>query len=157
MSGPAVLRVAPAALARLLDHAGRSYPAEAVGLLVADRAAPGGDPSPLGLPELPRISEVAPLVNAARHPRTGSVVERSHLIDRIEALAERGLKPVGAYHSHPDREARPSEADVRAIRSSTVEVIVAVSPLGAGRPRAWWFEPGRPPVELSLWPDRSSP
>lgn len=138
------LVVTTSVLTHIRDDAGRRYPAEAVGLLAAprDRADHG--------PGTVTISRAEALPNRAHRPRTGVYVDPAELARCVADLTAAGFVPVGAYHSHPDAGARPSDVDRRAVRVPGVEIIVAVGPLGAGTVKGWWLRPGRAPVEMPL-------
>jgi proteasome lid subunit RPN8/RPN11 len=94
------MRLAPALMAAVREHAEQGYPDETCGIFVG---RPGKAPEALEF-----------------HPVPNVVAERAHdryLIDpltqlRIEKAAlSRGLEIVGFYHSHPDHPARPSQFD----------------------------------------------
>jgi proteasome lid subunit RPN8/RPN11 len=139
-TGTTVLTIAAAALADLVADAERRYPHEAVGLLATVTGEPGDAP----------VTFVAPLPNHARRPAGGTFVPAVDYRRQVAALAAAGYAPAAVYHSHPDDTAAPSAADLRAVTTPGVEVIVAVSRLGAGTARAWWLSPGAPAIELGI-------
>lgn len=117
------------ALARIRDHATDDYPREACGLLVG-RFEPGGF----------RVTGIHPAANIARGLDVYEVDPADFL--RAQAAADgRGEEVVGAYHSHPDRPARPSRLDCQRSWPAYVYVIVAVGRGRTGEVTAW-MSPG---------------
>lgn len=111
--------------AALRRHAVACYPEECVEALVATREGR----------VFPR-----PLSNAADQPRTGfSLSARDYLAMEDEAQ-RKGLTVLGFYHSHPDAPAVPSARDASAAWPQWWTVIVPVTKVGAGQPRAWRFD-----------------
>jgi len=111
---------------RLADWAGARYPREACGLL-------------LGRVDGTRtvVVEALEAGNLAAEARARFELDPGdHLAAerRAEAL---GLAVVGAWHSHPDQPARPSEADRAAAVAGWCQVIVGVTAAGAGALGAW--------------------
>ncbi|MEW5742384.1 MAG: M67 family metallopeptidase [Myxococcota bacterium] len=111
--------------AALRRHAVSCYPEECVGALLSSK---GG------------VIFAKPLANASDAPRTGfSLSARDYLATEREA-AKRGLTVLGFYHSHPDAEATPSMRDAETGWAQWWTVIVPVSRVGAGQPRAFRFD-----------------
>jgi proteasome lid subunit RPN8/RPN11 len=111
--------------ADLRRHAVSCYPEECVGVLYASKCG---------------AVFAQPLRNASPEPRRGfSVSARDYLAVERDAEAK-GLTVLGFYHSHPDAEARPSLHDAEYGWAHWWTVIVPVSPVGAGQPRAYRFD-----------------
>lgn len=119
--------VLPGALRRALaERARASYPREACGLLLgrADAAAT-------------TVVELHAGVNLARDAHARFELDPGDHLAAERRAAALGLAVVGAWHSHPDRAARPSEEDRAAALAGWCQVIVAVTAAGAGELRAW--------------------
>jgi proteasome lid subunit RPN8/RPN11 len=127
------VRIGSEVVEQLRLHAVDSYPREAVGLL-------GGRSG--------EIVAVIPLTNRAHG--TGTTLVSARDLRTAEAeLAARGLSRVGAFHSHANTPARPSQLDLRAMRPGQIELIVLVNMDGAGAIRAWSIDDDGYSVELT--------
>lgn len=111
------------------------YPEEACGILLGRRSACCDD-----------VVRVVPCTNVDPEPRRRYSIAPEELL-RTQALTrEEGLEILGFYHSHPDRSAEPSPADLReahwtgcvylicAVEKGTLAAIFAVRLLG---PEQW--------------------
>ena len=85
-----------AALDALLAHARREAPNECCGLLIGCEG---------------RIDEAVPARNVDEHPARYRIDPADHFAT-IRRVRREGRAIVGAYHSHPNTSAVPSEADV---------------------------------------------
>jgi proteasome lid subunit RPN8/RPN11 len=97
-----VLVLEQAALARLKELAEGAYPKECCGALLGRRQ---GDRR--------LAAQVLPLENAAREAHRAFAVSDHDLLRAEDIAWLRGLEIVGFFHSHPDGESHPSQADSR--------------------------------------------
>jgi proteasome lid subunit RPN8/RPN11 len=117
-------------LARLLAR--RSYPDEACGLMVGRRrrgvaVVTGLEPAPNRAAEPREAFEIAPelaLAASRRRERTGEEL-------------------VGFFHSHPDRDARPSQVDLEKLWVGVSHLILSVRAGTVGTVCSWRIEDGR--------------
>jgi proteasome lid subunit RPN8/RPN11 len=130
-----MLRVSPATLKTIADHAAEGYPEEVCGLLVGQLEGSG---SVRAVAEAHRVANT----RADRRSDRFELDPKSHL--RIQKAARQaGLRIVGVYHSHPDAEAIPSETDLARARDIWGEgpswsyLIVSAGPQGAYAKRSW--------------------
>ena len=130
MSG--VLRLPASVVADLRRWAGQAYPAEGCGLLVGRRDERSR--------EVVRAT-LAPNLRAAQG-RDRYEVDPAHHLAVWKAAEREGLEVVGAWHSHPDQGARPSDTDRREAWEGLAYVIVAVDARGALELRAWGLVDG---------------
>ncbi|HEX6885592.1 MAG TPA: M67 family metallopeptidase [Planctomycetota bacterium] len=136
----------PADLRRVLAAwASRRYPREACGLLLGH---PGG-----ACTTVVEVLEARNLAAEDGHERF-ELDPADHMAaeQRAETL---GLAVVGAWHSHPDQPAHPSERDRAAALPGWCMVIVATDAAGGGELRAWRVD-GSTRCELLL-EDRRTP
>jgi proteasome lid subunit RPN8/RPN11 len=131
--------------AALRSWGSAAYPREGCGLLIGKRGA-GGE----------RVDRAtwARNVHASERPDRYEIDPAHHLAAWQAAEAE-GLDVVGAWHSHPDQAAVPSETDLAEAQEGLSYVIVAVTHQGAGELRAWCLDAstaGRRFVERALRP-----
>ncbi len=107
----AAIRIEPAALAVMIDHAKREAPNECCGLLVAEAGA---------------VVEAVPTRNESASPTRYRVDSREHFA-LIRSLRGSQRTIAGAYHSHPASAAVPSPTDVaEAWDSELLYVIVSL-------------------------------
>ena len=132
MTRAPVLRIPPAARARLEELARRGHPLEACGLLLG-RAAAGA--------ACAEVVEVAALANLARARARYELDPAEQLACELRARAA-GLEVLGVWHTHPDHPARPSERDLRGAWEGWSYVIVSVGPEGVRELRSWRLRDG---------------
>lgn len=129
------IRIEPAALAAMIDHARRDAPDECCGLLVAEGGA---------------IVDAVPTRNECASPTRYRVDAGEHfaLIRRLRGSAR---TIAGAYHSHPASPAVPSPTDVaEAWESEFVYVIVSLQDAARPDVRAYRIADGNVvPVRIS--------
>ena len=127
------MRIARSAEAAILAHARADAPRECCGLLI------GTDTE---------IIDALAARNVAEQAETRYLIDpRDHLRAIREARA-RGLQVIGAYHSHPRSDAKPSATDAAEGFAHFLYVIVG---LGVERPRmtGWtWSDGNFAPVAL---------
>ncbi|MGH7545894.1 MAG: Mov34/MPN/PAD-1 family protein [Gemmatimonadota bacterium] len=135
-----------ALLAGILRHLEGAYPHEGVGALLG---TPDG--------ERRRVERHIPLANAvSRNRRRRYEVAPEELVRVQRDARGDGLEVLGYYHSHPDAEPVPSEADREAGWPWYVYVIVRVAggrARGAGGITAWQLRDDRStfdPVHLEV-------
>lgn len=98
----------------LLDHARRSAPREACGI-IAGRGQ--------------QVVEIHPITNAAADPQQTYVMDERELARTLLSLEARGLSLLAFYHSHPAGEPIPSPVDVRyATYPDTPYLIIGLRP-----------------------------
>ncbi len=107
------MRIRRAVFDAIVEHARRERPLECCGLLIGS------------------ADEVIES-HAARNSEESAVVYRVDPADHFKAIRERprakGLAVLGAYHSHPKSEARPSATDIREANDPDfVHVIVSLA------------------------------
>lgn len=130
------VRLAPGVAAELCAEAEAALPREGCGLLAGTRAA--GEV---------RVARAHPAANLASS-RSRFVVDPGDLVAADDAARAAGLELVGAWHSHPGGEPRPSRADLEGAWDGWITLIVG---LGAGGARlAAWRADGARLVELPL-------
>lgn len=99
----------------ILDHAIKTYPNEACGLLAGD-----GRYVTLAVP-VPNVDDVDPTSRFHMHPQ--------EQLSAWRAIQARGLTVMGLYHSHPKTtRLQPSSYDLM-VCGDMLSVIVAISPL----------------------------
>lgn len=86
----------------ILLHAKNCLPEEACGLLGGNTDANGNK----------TVKAVYPLTNADHSSAHFSMDPREQ-IAAIRDMRQRGIEPIGNYHSHPETPSRPSEEDKR--------------------------------------------
>ena len=119
------MRIAQAVEAAIVVHARAEAPRECCGLLIGTGA---------------EVIEAVAARNLSEQPETRYLIDpRDHLLAIREARA-RGLRVVGAYHSHPRSAATPSATDAADGFSHFLFVIVGL--VGA-----------RPEVTAWIWAD----
>lgn len=91
-----IVELSSAVFADMCDHAARSHPEEACGLLLGE-----------GL----RIVKYVPAANVHAQPRTHFEIDPIALIDAHKAARAGGSAIAGYFHSHPLGPARPSARD----------------------------------------------
>ncbi len=132
MPDACALAVTTEAMARIVRHARAEAPYECCGLLLGEAGA---------------VETVIPARNVARSRSRYRVHPKDHF-DAIRAARARGLTVVGAYHSHPESPARPSESDLaEATCPDYVYAIVSLAgdpdvPATAAGLRAFRLTPG---------------
>ena len=141
----------PTSLRFELESAVRAaYPDEACGLLLGRPQRLAGQSSGRrsacsgGAVPGAAVVRIAPVRNLERK-RPGERFQfhpEDHLREEFAARDE-GLEVVGCWHSHPDRPARPSEADRAGAWEGSVWVIASVSPAGLTELRGWRLRAGR--------------
>jgi len=93
------VRISKDAWATMLAHARDAYPEECCGAMLGAE----GD-----------VREAMPLENSYAGPRgTRYEIRPEELLRATREARDRGLRLVGIYHSHPDRDACFSETDLR--------------------------------------------
>jgi proteasome lid subunit RPN8/RPN11 len=98
-----MIRIEPDPWRVMLDHARASYPDECCGAMLGRVA----DASKL-------VTAALPLENVFPGPRRQRYqVRPENLLEAEREGRRRGLKLIGIYHSHPDREAYFSTADLQ--------------------------------------------
>lgn len=118
---------------RLVRHAAAAAPEECCGLLLGTRRA---------------ILDTRPATNAAASPVRQYRIDPQDHFAAIRDARKRGIRVVGAYHSHPASAAVPSATDAAEAFGDFLFVIVG---LGGVRPdvTAWrWVEGNFTPVGL---------
>ena len=124
-----LVRLSPQQLQTIERAAEAAYPEEACGLLIG-RAEPGG---------AWQVSAVEASANVAEPPRT----RRFEVDPKLRLKLERALRDspdsvVGAYHSHPNGSAAPSETDISMIfEPDMIWLITAVTDGRAGATMAY--------------------
>ena len=118
------------ALRAAQSHAERAYPREACGLFGGPAVA-AWNRQPL------QLLAYVPIGNVAITPGSRFAMDPVELALAEHRLRRRGLVLCGIFHSHPDGDAEPSEADCREAWPNLAQVICAVSSGRAGMPRAW--------------------
>jgi proteasome lid subunit RPN8/RPN11 len=113
---PAVLQLPRPIFAAMVEHAERTAPDEAIGLL-------GGHPDGI-------VVSLKPLRNLAG--RDKFLADPYDQYRAVRSFRERGLSPVAVYHSHPGGGTSLSTDDIRFARDlALVHVVVACARLGA--------------------------
>jgi len=108
MTEPAPLQITRRILTEIEGHVIASYPEEACGVLLGRDLVFYGERRRV-------IIKAQPLANAWPGDRSHHFLIPASTIRDIEAEARgRGLELIGTYHSHPEREAYPSEFDLEA-------------------------------------------
>lgn len=120
--------------ARLARWARAAHPREACGVLIGELV--GDD------------ARVERAVRGANLDARAQELRRFELDPAVLVAADRAARAsgrtiVGIWHTHPDRPARPSEADRRGVWKDWRSVIVSVSAQGAEHPRSWRLLHGR--------------
>ncbi|MBQ9662583.1 MAG: M67 family metallopeptidase [Oscillospiraceae bacterium] len=95
------MRLSGANAKKLIEHALRELPNEACGLLAGTEENGIRD-----------IKEVYLLRNTDASPEHFSLDPMEQLA-AIRDMREKGLNPLGNWHSHPETPSRPSEEDIR--------------------------------------------
>lgn len=85
-------------LKELVSHCRRELPNEACGLLAGSAR---------------RVLSVMPLPNVATNPGRNYLVEEAAQVRAFRLMAEKEWELVGIYHSHPTKDAVPSQSDIR--------------------------------------------
>ncbi len=120
--------VLPAALRSALEeHARAGFPLETCGLLIGRARA-----ERIEVEAVRKLRNVQ--VERARERYELDPVEHLAVEDEAAAL---GLEVVGAWHSHPDHPARPSETDRARAWEGWSYVILAVTAAGVVDLRSW--------------------
>lgn len=126
------LSIAGADLQIIRAAAQAAYPEECCGLLMGRREAAAWV-----------VEEVIACANVADDPARRFEVDPKALIAAHRAARDAGRELIGAYHSHPNGRARPSDHDrARAVADGEVWLIVPVTRAGPGEPRAYLYEAG---------------
>ena len=111
------IEIAPAAWDALLQHAAAAFPHECCGLLL------GGEG---------RVVDAHRARNVAGDPRRRFRVDPEDHFAAIRRARRDGLAVVGAYHSHPEGEPRPSETDLGEAIADEEFIHVIVGPTRPG-------------------------
>jgi proteasome lid subunit RPN8/RPN11 len=93
----AAVNITTAARDTIARHAAEASPEECCGLLIADRAT---------------IVSAVPARNIASEPRRRFLIDPADHFTAIRTARAAGLIVIGAYHSHPRGEPRPSSTDL---------------------------------------------
>lgn len=118
-------------VAEINRHAEGTYPHECCGLLLGQTE---GDDA--------RVAEARPLTNQRTDaPHNRYVIDPLEQLQAIRDARTRGLDMVGAYHSHPDVPARPSQYDQDHAWPGYIYVIVSVVSGKASEITAWRLAP----------------
>jgi proteasome lid subunit RPN8/RPN11 len=127
-----VVKLRPAELERMREHARSSYPAECCGVLTGLR---GGETA---------IRGVHPTENRRHTRRHDRYQVDPREILRLDRAAEsRGEEIVGFYHSHPDHPAAPSATDAEHAWPGYVYLILSVQRGKPTRITAWSYDEER--------------
>ena len=106
------VRLSAANARKLIDHALKELPNEACGLL--------GGTEENGIRD---VKEVYLLRNTDASPEHFSLDPREQLAV-IRDMREKGLRPLGNWHSHPATPSRPSEEDIRLAYDPTATYMI---------------------------------
>ena len=98
---------------KIISHAKSCLPEEACGLIGGDTDANGNK----------TIKAVYPLTNVDHSSKHFSMDPREQ-IAAIRDMRQRGISPLGNYHSHPETPSRPSEEDKRLAYDSTASYLI---------------------------------
>ena len=107
-----MIRLSGANYQKMLAYARREYPNEACGLLSGTEEA--------GVKE---IREVYLLRNTDASPEHFSMDPKEQL-SAVRDMRNRGLRPLGNWHSHPSTPSRPSEEDIRLARDPSASYLI---------------------------------
>lgn len=132
------LIVASDAHEAILSHARDATPAEAVGILIGERAEPD------------RVTRVERARNAAATPESRYALDPVEQLSLLESAEDAGDDIVGFYHSHPRGPDGPSATDEA--RATWEGYVYAIASL-AGDPtlRAWrWTGEQFSPLPLTV-------
>jgi proteasome lid subunit RPN8/RPN11 len=131
------LRLSSEAAAVIRKESAAAHPREACGLLVGTSKGETLD-----------ALEAAACRNIAEDPRRFELHPEDFLRTELKA-ASRNLRVLGAWHSHPDAPATPSDADKRGADPAWVHVIAGTRGPCVSSIRAWNFAaPSQ--IEVSL-------
>lgn len=122
-------------------HALAAYPEECCGILLG-RREPGGDRVRASVSLVIRARNVDQGPRSRRFTAAPQDLLRAHLEAR-----RREEEVVGYYHSHPDREARPSALDCRTADPGMSHVILSVLAGRVVASRSWYREAGSVQLE----------
>ncbi|HSL21700.1 MAG TPA: M67 family metallopeptidase [Vicinamibacterales bacterium] len=115
------LRIAASAWDAILAHADSAWPDECCGLLLGQGMT---------------IEGVRPARNIAREPRRRFLIDPADHFSALRDARVRGRTVLGAYHSHPHGEPRPSETDIaEAVEDGQFIHVIAI-PAREDRPAA---------------------
>ncbi len=121
----------PADLRRALEEeARREYPLESCGLVFGRAAGDGW-----------RIERLQHARNVHPAPRAAFELDPGAILAALDGADDQDL--LGFFHSHPDRPARPSPADLHGAWAESLALITAVDARGTCATRAFRLEPGR--------------
>lgn len=99
-----MIRIDPEPWAAMLNHARAAYPAECCGVMAGIKEDDGSK----------RVTLALPLQNASGSPRERHYeIRPEDLLAAARQARDWGLRLIGFYHSHPDRAADFSAADLR--------------------------------------------
>lgn len=128
------VRIAYSVAREIAEQAARAAPSEACGLLA------GADG---------RISHSFPVSNRASAPEAQFELDPREELIALNAIDKRGLKLLGAYHSHPESPPIPSGEDIAgAVDAGLMQLILSLDG-GAPRFKLWRIGDGRVmPIEL---------
>lgn len=120
------LRIAAVDLEKIRRHAEESSPLECCGVLVGV------------LSEVAReVRRVVPTRNVHHAPTGRYEIPPDALLAVLEKARRENEEIVGYYHSHPNREARPSAMDEEGAWPHVSYLIVSAGPGGDGSVRSW--------------------
>ncbi len=116
-------------------HCEAAYPDEACGALFGV----------MRVESRPLVTRAVPMPNSAGLPGEGFRIEPGELERACVAAGERAESLIGFYHSHPDRVASPSAADLAAAMPGVWQVILPVRNGRAGARKAWFSRASQRP------------
>lgn len=132
------MRIAPALLEQLVEHARRDAPNECCGVVISRE----------GVAE--RVVELDNQLEGSRR-KMGFEVDGLTLHRLLEEAEADGAELGAIYHSHPRSPAEPSQTDENfAAHWPGVEWIIVSGKAGERSPRSWVMPPGEPPREVEL-------
>jgi [CysO sulfur-carrier protein]-S-L-cysteine hydrolase len=126
------MRIRRVVLERIVAHARAEVPLECCGLLIGSAD----------------LVEESYAVANVRNSRTRFAVDPAGHFAAIKKARAAGLIVVGAYHSHPESEAVPSETDVH--EANDPEFVHLIVSLNGPRPEAKAYRIGNGAVEPLL-------
>ncbi len=152
-SPPSSLALTRRQWSELENRVEAAYPLEACGLLLGNRH---GDCA-----RVARVTEGRNLCGADGRERFE--LDPVHLLWAYEQAENGGDQILGLWHSHPDRPAKPSVADLHGADAAWSYLILSVNIEGAQAMRSWRIHEGRfMPEQLRVetdadsWPKRSA-
>lgn len=124
----------------IVDHAQTDSPHEACGVLIG-RIDPGG----VGV-----VGAVYPVTNTATDPLTTYVMDERSLASLLPLWLQNGYDLIGFYHSHPQGDPIPSQADIRAAAYPDVAWLIVGLKGNEPKLAAWHIANGRvEPIPIS--------